>query len=44
VHLPQRFEVFLSSSVEVAGDVIVTGSLQGNCFDTKELEAVEFLG
>jgi hypothetical protein len=44
VHLPQLFDVFSSSSAEVAGDAEAAGSLNEEGFDTKELTLVEAVG
>jgi hypothetical protein len=44
VHLPQLFDVFSSSSAEVAGDAEAADSLNEEGFDTKELAVVESVG
>ena len=44
VHLPQLFDVFPSSSAEVAGDAEAAGSLNEEGFDTQELTVVESMG
>jgi hypothetical protein len=44
VHLPHLFDVFPSSSAEVAGDAEAAGSLNEEGFDKKEFTVVESVG
>jgi hypothetical protein len=44
VHLLQLFDVFSSSSAEVAGNAEAAGSLNEEGFNTKELAVVESVG